>query len=119
MTNLARQIADVTSNRRSAGDDRNSCFRQRRHRTDDRRNELCVVRIVGDVGLHLHERSDPKDFPRGSAGTGRQPAERPGWGTPDSIGHYVDFGSAVLGLTMFPAGYLGHTLTRRDGSPRF
>ena len=75
--------------------------------------------LLVNVGLHLHERSDPKDFPRGSAGTGRQPAERPGWGTPDSTGHYVDFGSAVLGLTMFPAGYLCHALARRDGSPRF
>ena len=39
------------------------------------------------------------------------------WGTPDSIGHYVDFGSAALGLTMFPAGYLCHALTKRDGPP--
>jgi Na+/proline symporter len=41
------------------------------------------------------------------------------WGAPDSIGHYVDFWSAVLGLTMFPAGYLCHALTKRRGSPRF
>jgi hypothetical protein len=41
------------------------------------------------------------------------------WGAPDSIGHYIDFWSAVLGLTMFPAGYLCHALTKRHGSPRF
>jgi hypothetical protein len=41
------------------------------------------------------------------------------WGAPDSIGHYVDFGSAVLGLAMFPAGYLCHALTKRRGSSRF
>jgi len=29
-----------------------------------------------------------------------------------SIGHYVDFGSAVLGLTLFPAGYLLHDLSK-------
>ena len=34
------------------------------------------------------------------------------WGAPDSIGHYVDFWSAVLGLTMFPAGYLCHASSR-------
>ena len=34
------------------------------------------------------------------------------WGRPDSIGHYLDFGSAVLGLTLFPIGYLLHTLTK-------
>ena len=41
------------------------------------------------------------------------------WGAPDVIGHYVDFWSAVLGLTMFPAGYLCHALTKRHGSTRF
>jgi hypothetical protein len=41
------------------------------------------------------------------------------WGAPDSIGHFVDFWSAVLGLTMFPAGYLSHALTKRHVSPRF
>jgi hypothetical protein len=35
------------------------------------------------------------------------------WGAPDSIGHYADFGSAVLSLTMFLAGYLCHALTKR------
>jgi hypothetical protein len=40
------------------------------------------------------------------------------WGVANSIGHYVDFWSAVLGLTMFPAGYLCHALMKRNGSPR-
>ena len=35
------------------------------------------------------------------------------WGLEDSLGHYVDFWSAVLGLTLFPIGYLLHALTRR------
>jgi hypothetical protein len=34
-----------------------------------------------------------------------------GWGLSDSVGHYVDLGSAVLGLTLFPIGYLWHALT--------
>ena len=34
------------------------------------------------------------------------------WGRPHSIGHYLDFWSAVLGLTLFPIGYLLHTLTK-------
>jgi hypothetical protein len=33
------------------------------------------------------------------------------WGAPDSIGHYLDLGSAVLGLILFPIGYLWHALT--------
>jgi succinate dehydrogenase/fumarate reductase cytochrome b subunit len=35
------------------------------------------------------------------------------WGLEDSFGHYVDFGSAVLGLTLFPIGYLGDAVRRR------
>jgi hypothetical protein len=35
------------------------------------------------------------------------------WGFEDSVGHYLDFWSAVLGLTLFPAGYLLHALTTR------
>jgi hypothetical protein len=31
---------------------------------------------------------------------------RMGWGDKHSIGHYLDFGSALLGLTLFPVGYL-------------
>ena len=33
-----------------------------------------------------------------------------GWGQEHSIGHYLDFWSAVLGLTLFPFGYLLHAL---------
>jgi hypothetical protein len=36
-----------------------------------------------------------------------------GWGLPDSVGHYLDLGSAVLGFTLFPIGYLWHALTKR------
>ena len=32
------------------------------------------------------------------------------WGLPHSIGHYVDLGSAVLRVTLFPVGYLFHAL---------
>ena len=32
------------------------------------------------------------------------------WGLEHSIGHYLDFFSAVLGLTLFPIGYLLHAL---------
>jgi zinc transporter ZupT len=35
------------------------------------------------------------------------------WGRSHSIGHYLDFWSAVLGLTLFPFGYLLHSLTKR------
>jgi hypothetical protein len=32
------------------------------------------------------------------------------WGQERSLGHYVDLGSALLGLTLFPTGYLLQTL---------
>ena len=32
------------------------------------------------------------------------------WGLEHSVGHYLDFWSAVLGLTLFPVGYLFHAL---------
>lgn len=35
------------------------------------------------------------------------------WGFEDSAGHYLDFWSAFLGLTLFPVGYLLHSLRRR------
>jgi hypothetical protein len=35
------------------------------------------------------------------------------WGLEHSVGHYLDFWSAVLGLTLFPLGYLLHALTKR------
>jgi hypothetical protein len=33
------------------------------------------------------------------------------WGLKDSVGHYVDLSSVVLGLTLFPIGYLLHALS--------
>jgi hypothetical protein len=35
------------------------------------------------------------------------------WGEEHSVGHYLDLTSAVLGLTLFPVGYLLHALTER------
>ena len=35
------------------------------------------------------------------------------WGQEHSVGHYLDLWSAVLGLTLFPVGYLMHVLTKR------
>ena len=35
------------------------------------------------------------------------------WGSEHSVGHYIDLWSAVLGLTLFPIGYLFHALTTR------
>jgi hypothetical protein len=35
------------------------------------------------------------------------------WGSEYSVGHYLDLWSAVLGLTLFPIGYLLHALTNR------
>jgi hypothetical protein len=37
------------------------------------------------------------------------------WGSEHSIGHYLDFCGAVLGLTLFPIGYLLHVLTKHAG----
>jgi hypothetical protein len=39
------------------------------------------------------------------------------WGLEHSAGHYLDLYSAVLGVTLFPAGYLLHALTERPGGP--
>jgi hypothetical protein len=36
------------------------------------------------------------------------------WGAEHSVGHYLDLWSAVLGLTLFPIGYLLHALTKRQ-----
>jgi hypothetical protein len=36
-----------------------------------------------------------------------------GWGAEHSVGHYLDFGSAVLAVTLFPLGYLLHALSKR------
>lgn len=35
------------------------------------------------------------------------------WGVEHSLGHYLDLSSAVLGLTLFPAGYLLHSLAKQ------
>jgi succinate dehydrogenase/fumarate reductase cytochrome b subunit len=35
------------------------------------------------------------------------------WGLKHSAGHYLDFWSCVLGLTLFPVGYLFHALMKR------
>ena len=37
------------------------------------------------------------------------------WGEERSAGHYIDFWSAGIGLTIFPLGYLFHALARRNG----
>ncbi len=35
-----------------------------------------------------------------------------GWGLADSAGHYVDLTSAIVGLTLFPIGYLWQSLVK-------
>jgi hypothetical protein len=35
------------------------------------------------------------------------------WGQEHSAGHYLDLCSAILGLTLFPIGYLLHALAER------
>lgn len=37
------------------------------------------------------------------------------WGVEDSVGHYLDLSSALLGLTLFPLGYLFHALAELRG----
>ena len=37
-----------------------------------------------------------------------------GWSLPNSFGHYLDLVSALLGLSLFPLGYLSFALTRRQ-----
>ena len=34
------------------------------------------------------------------------------WGLEESPGHYLDLGGAVVGLFLFPIGYLAHALAR-------
>jgi hypothetical protein len=36
------------------------------------------------------------------------------WSDEHSLGHYLDFVSAILGLTLFPLGYLLHVITKTD-----
>ena len=40
------------------------------------------------------------------------------WGLEHSAGHYLDLGSAVLGLALFPVGYLSHALQSDTASKR-
>jgi len=35
------------------------------------------------------------------------------WGAEHSAGHYLDLAGAVIGLTLFPLGYLLHAITKR------
>ena len=35
------------------------------------------------------------------------------WGHEHGVGHYLDLGSAIFGLSLFPTGYLLHSLRRR------
>ena len=39
-----------------------------------------------------------------------------GWGLSNSVGHYLDFVSAVLALTLLPLGILADAITRRKNS---
>jgi hypothetical protein len=39
-----------------------------------------------------------------------------GWGLPNSIGHYLDLGSAILGVTLLLLGFIAGALTRRKNS---
>ncbi|MBO0695652.1 MAG: hypothetical protein J2P56_06065 [Verrucomicrobia bacterium] len=36
-----------------------------------------------------------------------------GWGSEDSVGHYLDLLCAILGFSLFSAGYLIHAVTMR------
>jgi len=36
------------------------------------------------------------------------------WGMERSAGHYLDLGSATVGLILFPIGYLLHAITQRN-----
>ena len=37
------------------------------------------------------------------------------WGLEDSVGHYIDLWSGVLGLALFSIGYLIYALNKRHG----
>jgi hypothetical protein len=39
-----------------------------------------------------------------------------GWGLPNSVGHYLDLASAILGCALLPLGFLAIILTRRKNS---
>jgi hypothetical protein len=36
-----------------------------------------------------------------------------GWGHPNSVGHYIDLCSAIAAVTLFPFGFVRHTLRVR------
>lgn len=38
------------------------------------------------------------------------------WGEEQSLGHYLDLSSAVLGVTLLPLGYVLHALAKRTSS---
>jgi formate hydrogenlyase subunit 3/multisubunit Na+/H+ antiporter MnhD subunit len=38
------------------------------------------------------------------------------WGSPTSIGHYLDFSSAIVGITLLPIGLLCRVLTERHAT---
>src|SRR2546425_12037064 len=38
------------------------------------------------------------------------------WGDEQSIGHYLDWSAAVLGVTLFPGGYLFEALRSREAT---
>jgi hypothetical protein len=50
-------------------------------------------------------------FAHVSEGLGLFP--RMGWGLEHSAGHYLDLSGAILGLVLFPTGYLLHSLAKR------
>jgi hypothetical protein len=35
------------------------------------------------------------------------------WGLENGAGHYLDLATAILGVTLFPVGYLLHALAKR------
>lgn len=39
-----------------------------------------------------------------------------GWGRPNTVGHYLDLTSAVVGLTLLPIGYICSVLSGRKNS---
>ena len=39
-----------------------------------------------------------------------------GWGLPNTVGHYLDLVSAILGVTLLLLGFLAGALTRRKNS---
>lgn len=69
------------------------------------KNPYCLLQVIGTACLvlvilaHIFEALQLFPWMR--------------WGFQHSVGHYVDLWSAVLGLTLFPIGYLSYALSRR------